>query len=60
MPRAVVSPLRSGLLRVFARLYNDEGDIMQPAVKVATTQKVMAQQPAEAPEAPAPEDEAGE
>lgn len=37
------------VLRVFARLYNDEGDIMQPAVKVATTQKVMAQQPAEAP-----------
>ena len=37
------------VLRVFARLYNDEGDIMQPAVKAATTQKVMAQQPAEAP-----------
>jgi len=37
------------VLRVFARLYNDEGDIMQPTVKAATTQKVMAQQPAEAP-----------
>ena len=37
------------VLRVFARLYNDEGDIMQPAVKAATTQKVMAQQPIEAP-----------
>lgn len=37
------------VLRVFARLYNDEGDIMQPAVKAATTQKVMAQQPAEEP-----------
>lgn len=37
------------VLRVFARLYNDEGNIMQPAVKAATTQKVMAQQPAEAP-----------
>lgn len=37
------------VLRVFARLYNDEGDIMQPAVKAATTQKVMAQQPGEAP-----------
>ena len=37
------------VLRVFARLYNDEGDIMQPAVKAATTQTVMAQQPAEAP-----------
>ena len=37
------------VLRVFARLYNDEGDIMQPAVKAVTTQKVMAQQPAEAP-----------
>ena len=37
------------VLRVFARLYNDEGDIMQPVVKAATTQKVMAQQPAEAP-----------
>ena len=37
------------VLRVFTRLYNDEGDIMQPAVKAATTQKVMAQQPAEAP-----------
>ena len=37
------------VLRVFARLYNDEGDIMQPAVKAAITQKVMAQQPAEAP-----------
>ena len=37
------------VLRVFARLYNDEGDILQPAVKAATTQKVMAQQPAEAP-----------
>ena len=37
------------VLRVFARLYNDEGDIMQPAVKASTTQKVMAQQPAEAP-----------
>lgn len=37
------------VLRVFARLYNDEGDIMQPAVKAATTQKVMAQQPADAP-----------
>lgn len=37
------------VLRVFARLYNDEGDIMQPAVKAATTQKVMAQQPVEAP-----------
>ena len=37
------------VLRVFARLYNDEGDVMQPAVKAATTQKVMAQQPAEAP-----------
>ena len=37
------------VLRVCARLYNDEGDIMQPAVKAATTQKVMAQQPAEAP-----------
>ena len=37
------------VLRVFARLYNDEGDIMQPAVKAATTQKVMAQQSAEAP-----------
>ena len=37
------------VLRVFARLYNDEGDIMQPAVKAATTQKVMAQQPAEVP-----------
>lgn len=37
------------VLRVFARLYNDEGDIMQPAVKAATTQKVIAQQPAEAP-----------
>ena len=37
------------VLRVFARLYNDEGDIMQPAVKAATTQKVMAQQLAEAP-----------
>lgn len=37
------------VLRVFARLYNDEGDIMQPAVKAATTKKVMAQQPAEAP-----------
>ena len=37
------------VLRVFARLYNDEGDIMQPAVKAATTQKVMAQQPTEAP-----------
>lgn len=37
------------VLRVFARLYNDEGDIMQPAVKAATTRKVMAQQPAEAP-----------
>ena len=37
------------VLRVFARLYNNEGDIMQPAVKAATTQKVMAQQPAEAP-----------
>ena len=37
------------VMRVFARLYNDEGDIMQPAVKAATTQKVMAQQPAEAP-----------
>ena len=37
------------VLRLFARLYNDEGDIMQPAVKAATTQKVMAQQPAEAP-----------
>lgn len=37
------------VLRVFARLYNDEGDIMQPAVKAATTPKVMAQQPAEAP-----------
>ena len=37
------------VLRVFARLYNDEGDIMQPAVKAATTQKVMAQQSTEAP-----------
>lgn len=37
------------VLRVFARLYNDEGDIMQPAVKAATTQKVMAQQPADQP-----------
>ncbi len=37
------------VLRVFARLYNDEGDILQLAVKAATTQKVMAQQPAEAP-----------
>lgn len=37
------------VLRVFARLYNDEGDILQPAVKAATTQKVMAQQPADEP-----------
>ena len=46
----IAAPAVDGnVLRVFARLYNDEGDIMQPAVKAATTQKVMAQQPADAP-----------
>ena len=46
----IPAPAVDGIvLRVFARLYNDEGDIMQPAVKAATPQKVMAQQPADAP-----------
>ena len=37
------------VLRVFARLYNDEQDVMRPETKAWCTERVMAQQPAQAP-----------
>ena len=44
-----VPAVDGNVLRVFARLYNDDGFITDPAVKRAFTARVMAHQPADAP-----------
>ena len=50
-----VPAVDGNVLRVFARLYNDDSDITRPAVKRAFTQRVMAHQP---PDASGPYNEA--
>ena len=44
-----VPAVDGNVLRVFSRLYNDPGNIMDPAVKKAFTARVMEHQPAGAP-----------
>ena len=50
-----VPAVDGNVLRVFARLYNDDSDITRPAVKRTFTDRVMAHQP---PDAPGPYNEA--
>ena len=50
-----VPAVDGNVLRVFARLYNDDSDITRPAVKRAFTRRVMAHQP---PDASGPYNEA--
>ena len=50
-----VPAVDGNVLRVFARLYNDDSDITRPAVKRTFTDRVMANQP---PDAPGPYNEA--